>query len=123
MGTVAHGIESERLKSLKIIDMHAIRLHLAVFIRLCKAPAFAVDQCAGVGLGFVRAHLGFGCMRFPLLPGSETKEFFERSMAIDEEKANEMIEYALEHSINYFDSAYLYHGGKSETFLGKAIQR
>jgi predicted aldo/keto reductase-like oxidoreductase len=67
--------------------------------------------------------LGFGCMRLPLLPGSEDiKNFFERSIAIDEEKAFEMIDYAFEHGINYFDSAYLYHGGKSETFLGKAVQ-
>ena len=67
--------------------------------------------------------LGFGCMRLPLLPGSESiKSFFERSIAIDEEKAFEMVDYAIEHDINYFDSAYLYHGGKSETFLGKAVQ-
>lgn len=66
--------------------------------------------------------LGFGCMRLPLLPGAEDKDFFERAMAIDEEKAHEMIEYAIEKGINYFDSAYLYHGGKSEKFLGQVIQ-
>jgi predicted aldo/keto reductase-like oxidoreductase len=62
-------------------------------------------------------------MRFPLLPGAETiPNFFERLGAIDEEKSIEMIDYAIDHGINYFDSAYPYHGGKSETILGKAIQ-
>jgi predicted aldo/keto reductase-like oxidoreductase len=62
-------------------------------------------------------------MRLPLLPGAETNpNFFERLAAIDEEKAIEMIDYAIDHGINYFDSAYPYHGGKSEKILGKAIQ-
>ena len=33
-----------------------------------------------------------------------------------------MIDYAVEQGINYFDSAYLYHGGKSEVLLGKAME-
>jgi len=67
--------------------------------------------------------LGFGCMRLPLLEEAENiKNFFEASMAIDEDKAFEMIDYAIEKGINYFDSAYFYHGGKSERILGKAIK-
>ena len=67
--------------------------------------------------------LGFGCMRLPLREEAENmKSFFERSMAVDEEKALEMIDYAIGQGINYFDSAYLYHGGKSELILGKAIK-
>ena len=69
------------------------------------------------------SNLGLGCMRLPLLPGAESKpNFFERLAAIDEEKALEMIDYAIQHGINYFDTAYPYHGGKSETILGKAVE-
>jgi predicted aldo/keto reductase-like oxidoreductase len=67
--------------------------------------------------------LGFGCMRLPILEGAETTmNFLERQKAIDEEKAIEMIDYAVEQGINYFDSAYPYHGGKSEVVLGKAME-
>jgi predicted aldo/keto reductase-like oxidoreductase len=66
--------------------------------------------------------LGFGCMRLPLREDSTGKSGFERQQDIDEEKAIEMIEYAIEHGVNYFDSAYMYHGGKSEEFLGKAMK-
>jgi predicted aldo/keto reductase-like oxidoreductase len=67
--------------------------------------------------------LGFGCMRLPILEDAGNgMNFFERQMAIDEEKALEMIDYAVEQGINYFDSAYLYHGGKSEVVLGKAMK-
>ena len=67
--------------------------------------------------------LGFGCMRLPLLEDAgNPMNFFERQMAIDEEKALDMIDYAVEQGINYFDSAYLYHGGKSEVLLGKAME-
>lgn len=67
--------------------------------------------------------LGFGCMRLPLLKEAEhINNFFEASMAVDEEKALEMIDYAIDKGINYFDSAYFYHGGKSESILGRAIK-
>jgi predicted aldo/keto reductase-like oxidoreductase len=67
--------------------------------------------------------LGFGCMRLPILESAETAiSFFERQKAIDEEKAIEMIDYAVKQGINYFDSAYPYHGGRSEVVLGKAVE-
>ena len=67
--------------------------------------------------------LGFGCMRLPLSEDAEkAKSFFERSIAVDEQESLEMIDYAVKHGINYFDTAYLYHGGKSEKILGKAIK-
>lgn len=59
--------------------------------------------------------LGFGCMRLP------TKGRYDQ---INEEKAQNLLNYALEHGINYFDTAYSYHslnittGGQSEVFLG-----
>jgi ferredoxin len=42
---------------------------------------------------------------------------------IDEEKAREIIEYAYEHGVNYFGTAYGYHGGESERFVGKVLNQ
>jgi len=56
--------------------------------------------------------LGFGAMR---LPTNENDE-------IDETQARQMLYYAIEHGLNYVDTAYPYHHGTSETFLGRAMQ-
>ncbi len=58
--------------------------------------------------------LGMGNMRLPTL-GSRG--------AIDEEKARGIIEYAYDHGVNYFDTAYRYHDGASEPFVGKVLGR
>jgi hypothetical protein len=39
------------------------------------------------------------------------------------DSAKEIIEYAYEHGVNYFDTSYFYHGGESERFLGKTMAR
>lgn len=59
--------------------------------------------------------LGFGCMRFPLLENDDTK--------IDYDLSLEMIDYAYKNGVNYFDTAYGYHGGESEKFVGVALKR
>lgn len=58
--------------------------------------------------------LGFGGMRFP------TKGV---SRDIDEVMAEKLIDYAYAHGVNYFDTAYFYHDGKSEAFMGKALRK
>ncbi len=67
--------------------------------------------------------LGFGCMRLPLRnAGGAGPTTLEQNNEIDEKQAIGMIHHAIGHGINYFDTAYPYHGGKSETLLGKAVK-
>ena len=57
--------------------------------------------------------LGLGVMRMPVIDGDSAR--------IDEEQAAEMIAYALENGINYFDTAWAYPGGKSQEVLGQLL--
>ena len=59
------------------------------------------------------SRLGFGCMRLPQTPDK----------AIDEAELQRMVDYAIAHGVNYFDTAWPYHGGHSELALGKALAR
>lgn len=59
--------------------------------------------------------LGLGCMRLPILQDDLSK--------IDEIKASELLEFAIDSGINYIDTAYNYHQGMSEAFLGKALSK
>ena len=58
------------------------------------------------------SYLGMGNMRLPTTS--------ERG-PIDENKAREIVEYAYAHGVNYYDTAFRYHGGESETFVGKVL--
>lgn len=64
-------------------------------------------------LGVKLSLLGFGCMRFPAMPDGK----------IDEDQSEKMIDAAVEAGINYFDSAYTYHNGESEPFIGKVLKK
>lgn len=60
--------------------------------------------------------LGFGCMRLPEY--QENEKWF-----IDQDKASEMISYAFENGVNYFDTAPYYCNKNSEEALGKAVKK
>lgn len=57
--------------------------------------------------------LGFGCMRLPVLEDG----------SIDEPQVFEMVKLAMDNGVNYFDTAYPYHGGMSEIVVGKALKQ
>ena len=59
--------------------------------------------------------LGMGCMRLPKVDPEKED--------IDYEKAQEIIDYAYANGVNYFDTAYGYHGGQSEVFVGHALKK
>jgi len=58
--------------------------------------------------------LGFGCMRLPTR-GNLTH-------SIDEQEATRIVRDGIDNGINYIDTAFFYHNGKSEGFVGKALQ-
>ena len=57
--------------------------------------------------------LGMGAMRLPVINGVDAD--------IDSEAAEKMVDYAMENGVNYYDTAWGYHDGNSETVLGKAL--
>lgn len=59
--------------------------------------------------------LGLGLMRLPIIDNDETQ--------IDIEKAAEMVDYAIKNGINYFDTAWGYHGGNSEIVAGQILSK
>ena len=56
--------------------------------------------------------LGFGMMRLPM-----------KDDKIDRETAAQMVDTAMRAGVNYFDTAYMYHGGESEVFVGETLKR
>lgn len=59
--------------------------------------------------------LGMGTMRLPVFEKDDAR--------IDEEKAAEMVSYAMKHGINYYDTAWGYHNGNSEAVMGKILSQ
>ena len=67
----------------------------------------------GSGRDISTSLLGYGCMRFPTLPDGR----------IDEVRAEKLLNTAREAGVNYFDTAFPYHGGESEPFVGRVIAK
>ncbi len=61
------------------------------------------------------SRLGMGAMRLPVNAGDDSD--------IDYEIAKKIIDYCMSNGINYYDTAYIYHGGRSEEFMGKALAK
>lgn len=58
--------------------------------------------------------LGFGCMRFPLVEGTQE---------IDKQQSEKLLDMAIKSGVNYFDTAYPYHEKMSEPFVGEALKK
>ncbi len=62
--------------------------------------------------GLKLSALGMGCMRFPCIEGSDK---------VDMDATRKMIAYSMEKGINYYDTAWGYHGGESEPIMGEIL--
>lgn len=64
-------------------------------------------------LGITNSLLGFGCMRFPTNDDG----------SINEKEAEKMIDTAINNGVTYIDTAYPYHNGDSEPFVGRVLNK
>lgn len=64
--------------------------------------------------------LGYGCMRWPTVSNSSARD---SSDEIDQEMVNRLVDYAIAHGINYFDTSPAYCKGRSEHATGIALSR
>ena len=61
--------------------------------------------------------LGYGCMRWPMIKDENGKDI------VDQENVDRLIDYAIEHGVNYFDTAPVYLQGQSEAATGLSLKR
>ena len=65
--------------------------------------------------GLTLSALGMGAMSLPVIDGDDG--------LIDEKKTEEMVDYAMAHGVNYYDTAWGYHDGKSELVMGRVLSK
>ena len=61
--------------------------------------------------------LGYGCMRWPMIKDENGRDI------VDQETVDHLIDYAIEHGVNYFDTAPVYLQGQSESATGRSLKR
>ena len=61
--------------------------------------------------------LGYGCMRWPMIKDENGKD------VVDQETTDRLIDYAIEHGVNFFDTAPVYLQGQSEAATGRSLKR
>ncbi|MBO4691227.1 MAG: aldo/keto reductase [Bacteroidales bacterium] len=116
-----------RRKALKLLGLGAVATVSAMsfknnpFVSNLQAKALngeitPVDKRRNIKNGDMISMLGFGCMRFPTNGKG-------RNAPIDVEQTQKLVDYAYAHGINYYDTAYVYHGGKSEGVIGNALKK
>jgi len=66
------------------------------------------------GLDWKPSALGFGAMRLPVINGDQAQ--------VNIPEATQIIRYAIDHGVNYLDTAYFYHGGNAEQAVGRALE-
>ena len=81
-------------------------------------PADKMTYRSFPSLGDTVSLLGYGCMRWPTMPNPDGQ-----GMVINQEVVNELVDYAIEHGVNYFDTAPVYVMGQSERATGIALKR
>lgn len=63
--------------------------------------------------GMKLSNLGLGCMRLPVADGNDA--------VVDQAAVEKMVALAMERGVNYYDTAWVYHGGNSELAIGRAL--
>ena len=117
----------DRREFLKTAGMAAAVTAGAGMFAGCKGkPSSAAAVTAAEGEMEFRANpnsndkvsiLGYGCMRWPMIKDAEGKDI------VDQEAVNHLVDHAIKHGVNYFDTAPVYLQGQSETATGIALKR
>ena len=105
----------KRRDFLKISGAGALTLACAPKQRPVEEPA-QMQYRTNPNNGDKTSLIGYGCMRWPMVKGEDGKD------RIDQEAVNEMVAYAMDHGINYYDTSPVYLQGQSEIATGEALK-